>query len=168
MNSVILIGFMGCGKSTVGMKLSYRLKKTYLDTDRLIEKEQSRTILEIFASEGEEGFRMMETQCLQKLISDNTDSVISVGGGLPLREGNKELLRELGTVIYLKISPEGVYKRLENDTTRPLLQVKDPLPRIRQLMEQRKNIYKDCADYTIEVEDKSFEEILIEIQEVLT
>jgi shikimate kinase len=167
MNNIILIGFMGCGKSTVGVKLSYRLKKTYLDTDKIIEKEQNQSIPEIFTEKGEGYFRQLEKECLVKLIEENADSVISVGGGLPIMEGNKELLKKLGTVIYLQISPEGIYKRLENDTTRPLLQVTDPLSRIRELMEARKERYIECADFVINVEDKTFEVIIQEIQEAL-
>ncbi len=102
MGNVILIGFMGSGKTTVGLKLSYRLRRTVLDTDREIEKEEKRTISEIFAADGEPYFRDRETACLKKLTGSANNQIISVGGGLPLREENRRLLHELGQVFYLR------------------------------------------------------------------
>ena len=86
MENVILIGFMGCGKSTVGLRLSYRLRRTIIDTDREIEKEERRTITDIFATDGESYFRDRETACLKRLKSSANNQIISVGGGLPMRE----------------------------------------------------------------------------------
>lgn len=122
MGNVILIGFMGSGKTTVGLKLSYRLRRTVLDTDREIEKEEKRTISEIFAADGEPYFRDRETACLKKLTGSANNQIISVGGGLPLREENRRLLHELGQVFYLRAKGETIYERVKNDTTRPLLQ----------------------------------------------
>ena len=85
MDNIILIGFMGSGKSTVGIKLSYRLRHAMEDTDKLIEKEEGRTISEIFATDGEAYFRNLETECLKKLIQTANQKIISVGGGLPIR-----------------------------------------------------------------------------------
>lgn len=163
-DNIILIGFMGCGKSSVGIKLSYCLKRTIIDTDKWIEKKQRVTISEIFATKGEAAFRQMETDCLKELIETANRQVISVGGGLPMKEENHQLLRQLGKVIYLKITPEAIYERLKGDTTRPLLQVEDPMARIRELLSYRGPIYEKCADVIIEVSDKSFEEILEQIE----
>ena len=85
MGNVILIGFMGCGKSTVGLRLSYRLRRTIIDTDKEIEKEEHRTISEIFAADGEAYFRDRETAVLRKLKNSANNQIISVGGGLPMR-----------------------------------------------------------------------------------
>ncbi len=85
MGNVVLIGFMGCGKSSVAVKLSYRLKRQMTDTDRLIEKKQGKSIREIFEQDGEEAFRQMETQTLQELKETAKNQVISVGGGTPVR-----------------------------------------------------------------------------------
>lgn len=166
-NNIILIGFMGCGKSSVGIKLSYRLKRTLIDTDKWIENKEKTTISEIFATKGEAAFRRMETDCLKELIKTADKQIISVGGGLPVKEENHELLKRLGKVIYLKISPEAVYERLKDDTTRPLLQVEDPIARIRELLVYRGPIYEKCADSIIDVSEKSFEEILKQIEECL-
>lgn len=121
MGNVILTGFMGCGKTSVGLKLSYRLRRTVIDTDREIEREEKRTISDIFAADGESYFRDRETVCLRKLIESAGNQIISVGGGLPLREENRRLLHELGQVFYLRATGETIYARLKGDTTRPLL-----------------------------------------------
>lgn len=163
-DNIILIGFMGCGKSSVGIKLSYRLKRTIIDTDKWIEKKQKMTVSDIFARDGEAAFRQMETDCLKELIEIADGQIISVGGGLPMKEENHALLKELGRVIYLKITPEAVYERLKGDTTRPLLQVEDPMQRISELLAYRGPVYEKCADVIIEVSDKSFEEILEQIE----
>lgn len=167
-DNLILIGYMGCGKSSVGVKLSYRLKRTLIDTDKWIENKQNMTIAEIFASEGEEAFRRMETDCLKELIKCADKQIISVGGGLPIKEENHELLRQLGRVIYLKVTPETVYERLKGDTTRPLLQVEDPMKKIREMLDIRGPVYEKCADVVIEVSHKSFVQIVEEIEEKLS
>ena len=165
--NVILIGFMGCGKSTVGIKLSYRLRRSLLDTDKIIEKEENRTISDIFVTDGEGYFRDLETQCLKKLIQTEKNQIISVGGGLPIREENHTLLKELGTVVYLRAKPETIYERLKHDTTRPLLQGENPQEKIRTLMGQRAAIYEKTADVIIDVDVKDFDTILDEIVEKL-
>ncbi|MBQ6805990.1 MAG: shikimate kinase [Lachnospiraceae bacterium] len=165
--NVILIGFMGCGKSTVGIKLSYRLRRSLLDTDKIIEKEENRTISDIFVTDGEGYFRDLETQCLKKLIQTEKNQIISVGGGLPIRKENHTLLKELGTVVYLRAKPETIYERLKHDTTRPLLQGENPQEKIRTLMGQRAAIYEKTADVIIDVDVKDFDTILDEIVEKL-
>ena len=167
MKNIILIGFMGCGKSTVGIKLSYRLRRALEDTDKLIEKEEGRTISEIFATDGEAYFRNLETECLKKLIQTTEGKIISVGGGLPIREENHALLKELGTVIYLRATPETIYERVKHDTTRPLLQGDNPQEKIRTLLQERTPVYEQAADFVIDVDNKDFEMILDEIEKVV-
>ncbi len=164
MGNVILIGFMGSGKTTVGFRLSYRLRKPVIDTDKEIEREEQRSIAEIFAKEGEAYFRDRETMCLQKLLRTVKEQIISVGGGLPLREENRKLLRELGQVFYLQASAETIYERVKHDTTRPLLQGDDPQGKIRTMLVERDGYYRDAADVVINVDGKSFEQILDEIE----
>lgn len=164
MGNVILIGFMGCGKTTVGLRLSYRLRRAVIDTDKEIEKEEKRTISDIFATDGEAYFRDRETACLQKLIENTNNQIISVGGGLPLREENRRLLHELGQVFYLCAEGETIYERLKDDTTRPLLQGGDPLTKIEALLQERDPYYRAAADVVIAVDGKSFEQILDEIE----
>lgn len=164
-NNIILIGFMGCGKSSVGIRLSYALKRTVIDTDKLIEKKQNMTISEIFAEYGEAAFRQMETECLRELIKAEDNRIISTGGGLPVREENHALLKELGRVYYLKVTPEAVYERLKGDNTRPLLRGENPKEKIKELLSQREAFYEKCAENIIEVSYKGFEEIIEEIVE---
>ena len=163
-DNIILIGFMGCGKSSVGIRLSYQLRRTMIDTDKWIEQRQKKTISQIFQESGEEAFRQMETECLKELIRTADRQIISVGGGLPMREENHELLKELGRVFYLKVTPETVYERVKNDTTRPLLQVEDPMEKIRTLMEKRAPVYEACADVILEASDLTLEEITEKIE----
>ena len=163
MDNIILIGFMGCGKTTIGIKLSYRMRRPLLDTDKLIEKDEGRAISEIFDTDGEDYFRDLETGCLKKLAKTTNNHIISVGGGLPVREENHALLKELGTVVYLRASALTIYERLKHDKTRPLLQGDDPQLKIKTLMEKRAAIYEKAADIIIDVDDKDFEVILDEI-----
>ena len=167
MNNVILIGYMGCGKSTVGVRLSYRMQQPFLDTDKMIELKSGRTIAEIFDTEGEEYFRGLETECVRGLLSEMTHYVIATGGGLPMREENRKLLKKLGKVVYLRIRPETVYERLKNDTTRPLLRGEDPMGKITAMIGKRGPKYEECADVIIDVDGKSFEQILQEITRAL-
>lgn len=162
-DNIILIGFMGCGKTSVGVRLSYQMRRTMIDTDKWIENKQKMTISDIFGTYGEEAFRRMETECLKELIQTAERQIISVGGGLPVRKENHRLLKELGKVIYLKVTPETVYLRLKEDTSRPLLQVEDPLKQICTLMQKRAPVYEACADVIIEVSELSFDEIMNQI-----
>lgn len=163
MKNIILIGFMGCGKTSVGIKLSYRLRRPMIDTDKLIEKDEGRTISEIFETDGEDYFRNLETECLKRLTETVNNHIISVGGGLPIREENHILLKKLGTVVYLRAKPGTIYERLKHDTTRPLLQGDDPQQKIRTLMEKRASVYEKAADIIIDVDSKDFDTIMDEI-----
>lgn len=161
--NLILIGFMGSGKTTIGLKLSYRLRMPVEDTDKLIERREGRSISEIFAAEGEEYFRRQETALLKELSEKSRGKIYSVGGGTPVRPENRRLLKRLGTVIYLRVRPETVYERLKNDTERPLLQCENPLLRIRELLEERQEIYESCADIIIDADAAGTEEIVAKI-----
>lgn len=167
MKNIVLIGFMACGKSSVGKRLSQAMDMEFLDTDNLIEQKEGITISDIFATQGEAAFRAMETECLKDLLGRSGSSfVLSVGGGLPIREENRRLLSQIGTVVYLKVSPETVFNRVRNDKTRPLLQASNPRGRIMDLMSARKRFYEESADVIIEADDKSFDTIIEEIKEM--
>ena len=115
-NNIILIGFMGSGKTTFGKWIAANKKMEFVDTDELIEKENGITISDIFASKGEVYFRNLETDMLNKLLERDTQNcVISVGGGLPVKEENRELLSQLGTVVYLWADADELVKRLSGD-----------------------------------------------------
>lgn len=164
-NNIILIGFMGCGKSSVGVRLSYFRKCALIDTDKWIEAKQAMRISQIFETMGEASFREMETACIRSLLETEDNRIIATGGGLPMKEENRELLHLLGRVYYLKATPEAVYERLKGDDTRPLLRGENPMERIRELMEKREAFYEACGDAVIETSGKSFDEIIEEIEE---
>lgn len=166
-DNIILIGFMGSGKTTTGISLSYRLQCTLSDTDKMIEKREGRSISEIFAAEGEDYFREKETELLRKLGEERARQIFSVGGGTPLRAENRKLLSGLGTVVYLKVSPETVYERLKGDTTRPLLRGEDPMERIRTLLGEREEIYTEAADIVVTADGKKLAQIVDEIAALL-
>ena len=171
---------MGAGKTTIGIKLSYALRIPMDDTDKMIEARQNRKISDIFATDGEDAFRKMETDLLQELLQKKEKReeevkngvrktmvgayILSVGGGLPLREENRTLLKQIGKVVFLRAKPETIYERVKHDTTRPLLQCDDPFAKICELMNSRKDKYEAAADVIIDVDDKNFEEILLEIK----
>ena len=158
--NVVLIGFMGSGKSTMGIRLSYQLRYALEDTDRLIEAGAGKSISEIFAQEGEEAFRQMETELLKKLAEKKGQRTYSVGGGTPVSAVNRPLLKKLGTVVYLRTRPETVYERLKDDTTRPLLQGEDPLGKIRRLMAEREQAYIETADVVLDVDEMTAEQVV--------
>lgn len=162
-DNIILTGFMGCGKTSVGIRLSYVAKRTFIDTDKWIEKRQGKSVSQIFEDDGEKAFRRMETDCIRELIDTAQRQIISTGGGLPVRKENRELLHRLGKVYYLKVTPETVYERLKGDTTRPLLQGDNPQEKIKMLLEEREPFYMEGADAVIEVSGKSFDEIIEQI-----
>lgn len=163
MENIILTGFMGCGKSSLGIKLSYRMKMPLLDTDKMIEREQGCTIAEIFEKYGESHFRQLETECVQKIMQQKGTYIVSVGGGLPVREQNRELLKKMGMVVYLRIKPETVYNRLKGDTTRPLLQGENPQEKIETLMGERADFYEEGADVIIDVDNLDTAQIMQKI-----
>ena len=159
MSNIILIGYMGCGKSTIGKKLSYAVRKPYVDTDKLIETKEKKTISTIFSEQGEEAFREMETACIKSLFAQKQEHVIAVGGGLPLKPENRELLKKLGTVVYLRTSVEELTKRLAGDTTRPLLAGGNIREKITHLMDMRLSDYLDAAEVIIDTDGRSFDEM---------
>lgn len=166
-NNIILIGYMGCGKTTLGKKISYRERIALLDTDKRIEQKQKKTINEIFDEDGEGAFRQMETDCLKEILAYSDRYVISVGGGLPMKEENRALMKQLGTVVYLKATPDTIYSRLKNDMTRPLLRGDNPQEKIKSMIEMRNPYYEEAADYIIHVDDKGFDTIIQEILEAV-
>lgn len=168
MGNVILIGYMGCGKSSVGVKLSYRLKQPFLDTDKMIENRAGKMISEIFDEEGEAYFRNLETETITELLNQKHWYIISTGGGLPMRSENREVLKKLGKVIYLRTKPETIYNRLKGDTTRPLLRGDDPLGKITEMISQRGPVYEEAADEIIDVDKLSFEQILSKISQMVS
>ena len=163
MKRIVLMGFMGAGKTTVGKELAEVLSCDFIDTDEQIEKEQNRKISDIFEKDGEAVFRDMETELLKRLQESKGSFVLSIGGGMPVREENRELLRNLGTVVYLKASKEELVRRLSGDTKRPLLQGGGLEEKVTALMSAREEIYKETAHRTMITEGKMISELVKEI-----
>lgn len=163
--NVILIGFMGAGKTSVGEAYAAAEGIPMLDTDQMIEEEAGMTISDIFATQGEPAFRRTETAVLEKLLAGTGRSVISVGGGLPLLKQNRELIRKLGTVVFLRVQPETVLMRLRGDTTRPLLMGDHVEQKVRGLLTDRNPLYEEAAHRVIDVDGKTLEELVAELQE---
>ena len=160
---LILIGFMGSGKTSIGRGLSYKLQRAFCDTDKMIEAKEGMSISEIFASKGESAFRVMETDVLRSIREDSSPKIYSLGGGTPVQMQNQPLIKMCGTVVYLRITPEAVYERLKGDKTRPLLQCADPLDRIRKLMAQRLPAYERCADVIVDTGDTDRENVMNDV-----
>ena len=166
MKNIILIGFMGSGKSSVSHHLSYTLKMQEIDTDKYISDEQKMSIPEIFSQKGEEYFRDLETNLLKNLQNKNS-LIISCGGGMPLREENQKLLKTLGTVFLLTASPETTFNRVKNNNNRPLLNDNMNLEYITKMIESRKDKYLKTADFVIDTDNKTISEICNEIKNLV-
>lgn len=147
--AITLIGMPGGGKSTVGRHLSRRINVDFVDADQAVEQRIGCSIKQFFEREGEPAFRDVESSVLEDL-ANNSRGVIATGGGAVLREANRSLLRKHTTVIYLRSTPEELFRRLRHDTKRPLLQVADPLARLRDLYAQRDPLYRETAHFIIE------------------
>ena len=147
--SIALVGLPGSGKSTVGRQLARRLQLPFIDSDPVIEQRLGCSIREYFEREGEERFRDVEEAVIDDL-TQNHQGVLSTGGGSVLRPVNRERLRSRGHVVYLRSSPEEVFRRLRHDVNRPLLQVSDPLGRLRDLYAVRDPLYRETAHFVIE------------------
>ncbi|MCR5254519.1 MAG: shikimate kinase [Acetatifactor sp.] len=161
---IVLEGYMGSGKSSVGRKLSFLLKCEFNDTDNVIENKEGRKISEIFEENGEAYFRNLETELLKKYgDSESKNLILSLGGGTPVREENRPIIKKIGTVVYLRATPETVYERVKRSKTRPLLQCEDPFGRIKEMIAERDGAYTECADIIVDVDNKSISEIADEI-----
>lgn len=147
---VTLVGMPGGGKSSVARGLARATGLRSLDSDAVLEHELGSSIRTFFDQHGEEAFRDAEQRAIQRLMAEPGDAIVATGGGAVLRAANRRELQEHSTVIYLHSSPEELYRRLRHDTQRPLLQVADPLKKLRELYAQRDPLYRECAHFVIE------------------
>ncbi|MBC8544021.1 type II 3-dehydroquinate dehydratase [Clostridiales bacterium NSJ-32] len=165
-SNIVLVGFMGCGKSTVGRRLAAMLGWEFVDTDTRIEEEQKMQVSEIFLRKGERAFRKMERDLIHRL-SERTHQVIATGGGIIKDPANCQRLKEGGAVVvHMYTAPEELYRRMRCDTTRPLLAPYEGEARyeaIQKLLQERLPLYRSAADIEVSVFKQSPEDIAEEI-----
>jgi shikimate kinase len=147
--SLSLVGMPGCGKTTVGRHLARQLELKFVDADHEIEARIGMPIREFFAARGEDAFRDVEQQVIDEL-SGRAGQVLATGGGAVLRPSNRDALHSRSHVFYLRAAPEELARRLRHDSQRPLLQVADPLKRLRDLYRERDPLYRRTAHFVVE------------------
>lgn len=161
--NIVLIGFMGAGKSTVASGLNRLYGMQIVEMDECIAKREGKSIPEIFETNGEEYFRNLETELLIEL-QKKTNLVISCGGGVPMRERNVAEMKKNGKVVLLTASPEVILERVRNSHDRPLLENHKSVEYIESLLEKRQEKYFAAADLVISTDGKTVEEICKEIK----
>lgn len=164
--NIVLIGFMGTGKSTIAKGLSRRFNMDIVEMDQLIVDREGMSISDIFANKGEEYFRNLETGLLKEMQS-KSNVVISCGGGTPLRSENVAEMRKNGRVVLLTASPETIFERVKNNHDRPLLEANKNVDFIKDMLDKRNDKYMAAADIIIETDGKDREAICNEIVDAL-
>jgi len=149
----------GGGKSTVGKEVARQLGCDFVDCDKEIEHRSGATIAALFARDGEAAFRELEATTLAAVIEEGA-AVIATGGGAVLRSTNRELLRERTRCVYLRASPDFLWRRLRRDRRRPLLQVPDPQRRLQELSAEREPLYLETARIVVDVEGLAFDRVV--------
>jgi len=165
MKNIVLTGFMGTGKTTIGRALAKKLQMRLVDIDEEIEKEQKMSINDIFSRHGEPHFRDIETAMIQELSRDK-NIIISTGGGAVLRDENMEALKENGIIFCLNATAETILERTGRSQDRPLLKVENPKEKINELLAYRRPFY-ERAGIMIETDGKTPLEVVQEIMEIV-
>lgn len=160
--NIFLVGPMGAGKTSIGKRLSKRLKREFVDSDRVLEERTGVSITTIFELEGEDGFRERETKILREL-ANLEHAVIATGGGIVVREINRPILKKNGTIIYLQASVDTQLKRTRHDKKRPLLQTENRRDKLQALAKQRNPIYEELADIVIHTDSQSISNSISQI-----
>lgn len=160
--NIVLIGFMGSGKTSVGEHLSKLLEMEYVDTDNLILEKSGKTINEIFEVHGEDYFRKLEMSTIKDL-EGYKNTIISCGGGVVLNSENIRILKQNATIVWLKARPQEIYNRISHDKTRPLLKDNFTLAHLEKTLNSRLVLYEDSKDIEIETDGKSIDEVCNEI-----
>ncbi|NDL66250.1 shikimate kinase [Anaerotalea alkaliphila] len=162
MNNIVLIGFMGSGKTNVGRRLAEKLDALWLDLDDMVVKEAGCGIQELLEKEGEDGIRSRERQALEALM-DRREMVISTGGGVVELPENVRLLHLLGTIVFLQMEPEQILENIEQEEDRTSFLGEDLAAKVNELLEVRTPLYVGCADVIIQTKDKKVEAIVEEL-----
>ena len=161
--NIILTGFMGAGKTSVGTRLAKDLGYTFIDTDTLIEADQHMDITSIFTKLGEPYFRDVEARIIRQVL-EGENQVVSTGGGAVIRNENRAAFKKSGFVICLAARPEIIFERIKHETHRPMLQTPDPKVKIKELLENREKFYRQ-ADLIIDTSEQSVDDAVEEIKE---
>lgn len=164
--NIFLVGLMGAGKTSVGRLLAKDLRMTFVDCDHEIEKRTGVTVSVIFEIEGEEGFRRRESTLLHELVRA-PNVVLATGGGVVLRQENREALARHGFVVYLRASVDELWQRTRHDRSRPLLRTEDPRARLAELFEQRDPLYREVADITVDTGAQSLRQLVSQLEQRL-
>lgn len=160
---IVLIGYMGAGKTTIGKEIAKRYDYEFLDTDEMIVERAGMSIADIFAKHGEPYFREIESNVLNDILNMKGNVVISTGGGLPLKENNRKIIKNIGRVFYLQASADIIYDRVKGDTARPLLQCDNPYAKICQMLNDREPIYLEAMDVVINTDNQKLDSIIADI-----
>lgn len=163
--NIILIGFMGCGKTSVGKKLSLILKREFIDTDDFIEKREGMSISNIFQTKGEKYFRELEAELCERYNTPKS-KIIATGGGVIKNPDNIANLKKGGKIIYLKSTPDRIAENLKYDNSRPLLKGPNKREKIAKLLEERRPIYEKYADETIDVTNIDIDKTIYKIKQI--
>ena len=162
--NIVLVGFMGTGKTSVGRRLALQLRMRYIDTDDIIERDSGRRISNIFSEDGESAFRDLESEAVGK-ASKLCNYVISTGGGAVLRETNIAALKRNGIIFCLTATPDEIYRRVRHQAHRPLLQTPNALSKIKSMLAERQPYYAE-ADYMVRTTGRSFRETIGYIKKI--
>lgn len=157
MRKIYLVGFMGCGKSAIGKRLSYYLKMPYYDMDREIERQQGMTIPEIFEKYGEEHFRHLETEFLRTFRDEAC--IIATGGGVAMKEENRKMMKRTGLVFFLDANFDEIYERIKNDKRRPIVQ-RSTREELEQLYLNRRKYYREACHIRVFTKGKTMRKIV--------
>lgn len=160
--NILLIGFMGTGKSTVSRGLRKSTGMPEIDMDKYIVDKENMSIADMFEKHGEEYFRKIETECLKEIL-ENDGVIVSCGGGVVVKEENVTYMKDKGKIVLLTATPETVYERVKNSTDRPILNGNMNVEYIAELMEKRKERYLAVADIIIKTDGRKIEDIVEEI-----
>ena len=167
MNHIVVIGFMGSGKTRVGKRLAKDLHLSFVDLDKAITTKVKMSVSEIFKRFGEPFYRAMETFAVKELMEDTQQKVISLGAAFPVQEQNEIYMKSLGTVVYLKASPEVILERLESTQDERLKKGEVSEEKIRKMLHCRAPVYEKQADIVAVTGVKSFDDLIAEIEEKL-
>ena len=162
--NVVLIGFMGCGKTTLGSRLAEKLGFSFVDMDECIVKKAGRSIPDIFAADGEAGFRRLESEVLEELLT-REHLVVATGGGVVTVPENHPKLKALGFVVWLNLPEQAIWNRVSRNRSRPLLRTPDPRQTVHDLLEKRLPLYAAAADLEADTKDLTPDEAAYGIAE---